>query len=257
MTKIVRLPAFEDNYLWLVQGRNQKAFVVDPGDAKPVLDYLEQNDLVLTDILITHHHADHIGGVNTLLASFPDCNVFGPSTSRFTMVTHPCQNGDSIKPEATIDTYEVISVPGHTIDHIAFYAKPNLFIGDTLFSVGCGRLFEGTPEQMHQSLESIKSLPNDTKVFCAHEYTKSNCDFALNVTPRNDALLSYSKQVNILRKADAATIPTLLATEKLVNPFLRVSESDVRQAVIEKFSMNQNCSDTEVFANLRKWKDSF
>lgn len=257
MTKIVRIPAFNDNYIWLGEDNRHLAFVVDPGDSKPVLDYLTDNNLTLTDILITHHHADHIGGVQALLEVFPSCKVYGPQTARFTMVNQPCKEGDLIEPEAADSPYQVLFVPGHTSDHIAYYSKPNLFIGDTLFSVGCGRLFEGTPEQMYHSLEKLKKLPNDTKVFCAHEYTTSNCEFALAVTPNNEQLLSYSQQVKLLRSADAATIPTILATEKLVNPFLRVSEDDVRQAIINKFCLTDESSDVEIFAHLRKWKDNF
>ena len=256
MSKIARIPAFNDNYLWLGHS-NHQAYVVDPGDAKPVLNFLRDNELELTDILLTHHHADHIGGVDELISHYPNCNVFGPDTQRFPMVTAPCKQGDKIHTTATSTTFEVFEVPGHTIDHIAFYSAPNLFVGDTLFSAGCGRLFEGTPEQMFESLNKIKTLPEDTKVFCAHEYTEANCTFALAVTPQNEQLKSYYQQVKLLRKADAATIPTILATEKLINPFLRVNDEQVKESIIEKFGLEPDSSSTKIFEHLRKWKDNF
>ena len=257
MSNIVRIPAFTDNYIWLSVDDRGNALVVDPGDARPVIDYLEHRQFNLTDILITHHHQDHIGGVDELTKAYPNVNVFGPATERFPMVTVPCQALDDIEPISGDHSYRVLEVPGHTTDHIAFYSAPNLFIGDTLFSAGCGRLFEGTPQQMLTSLTKLLTLPGDTKIYCAHEYTQANIEFAINVTPYNKQLLSYKQQVEMLRKAGAATIPTILATEKLINPFLRTHQEDVIEGVRKKFDLKEETSQLEIFSKLRAWKDTY
>lgn len=257
MNTITRIPAFNDNYIWLTHNDEGQAIVVDPGDASVVMSYLNDNNLVLTDILVTHHHPDHIGGIDTLLTSFPGCQVYGPPTERFHMVTHPVYNHDVIAPIACDTDIQVFNVPGHTSDHVAYLYADNLFVGDTLFSVGCGRLFEGSPADMMRSLKALSQLDKNTKIFCAHEYTIANCDFALAVTPTNTSLVSYAQQAKLVRAAQKATIPSLLATELLVNPFLRTDKSDVRQAIIEKYSLSNDASELEIFTKLRAWKDTF
>jgi hydroxyacylglutathione hydrolase len=249
-----RLPAFSDNYLWLFhQPDSRLAYVVDPGAAEPVLQALTDLDLDLSGILITHHHPDHVGGVNSLLhhTSVP---VYGPPSIQQT--THSLVDGDQLTLDGT--HFEVLDVPGHTLDHIAFFEAetPLVFCGDTLFAGGCGRLFEGSPEQMWRSLSRLAALPPKTKIYCAHEYTKTNLLFAQAVEPENRALQERLKQVIQLRNQAQATVPSSLAEELATNPFLRVTQNAIKQAAISR-GLPAGGTAADVFAIIRRWKDQF
>jgi hydroxyacylglutathione hydrolase len=254
--KIIPLPAFADNYLWLVHD-GSRALVVDPGDAQPVLDALQRAGLQLTAILVTHHHADHTGGVQAL-RNATGAEVFGPAGEDIPAPFTPLAGGDTI---TALDLpWTVLDVPGHTAGHIAFYSPdvggaPLLFCGDTLFSGGCGRLFEGTPAQMLASLDALAALPGATRVCCAHEYTLSNLKFALAVEPGNLDLIHYEAACQALRARALPTLPSTLAVECQINPFLRSRESTVKQAVQGWRATAED--ETAVFAALRQWKNEF
>lgn len=254
--KIIPLPAFADNYLWLVHD-GRRALVVDPGDAQPVLEALQQAGLQLTAILVTHHHADHTGGVQALREA-TGAEVFGPAGEDIPAPFTPLGDGDTLM--ALGVQWTVIDVPGHTAGHIAFYATdidgaPLLFCGDTLFSGGCGRLFEGTPAQMLASLDRLAALPGATQVCCAHEYTLSNLRFARAVEPGNQDLRQYEEACRALRAQALPTLPSTVAMERRINPFLRSRERTVRQAVQEWRATADD--ETAVFAALRQWKNEF
>ncbi|WP_374627764.1 hydroxyacylglutathione hydrolase [Pandoraea sp.] len=254
------VPAFQDNYLWVVDN-GKDAVVVDPGDAMPVLAYLRSRGLTLRAILITHKHADHIGGVATLLEHF-DVPVHGPAHEAIACVDHPHSGGETVRIEAPAMTLTVIDVPGHTAGHIAYFLSadatgtPHLFCGDTLFSCGCGRLFEGTPAQMLASLDALAALPPATLVHCAHEYTLSNIRFALTVDPDNAALAAWHDEATARRAAGRPTLPTTLAQERLTNPFLR-SDAPAIVAFAERHAERTQLSREAVFAAVRGAKDTF
>ena len=258
--KLIALPAFSDNYLWLWQ-QDQQAVVVDPGDAAPVLQALADAGLKLAAILVTHHHADHVGGVRELhLAT--GAQVYGPAREEVPAPFTPVMQGDAL--ELLGRTVQVLDVPGHTAGHVAYFLPntqqgPVLFCGDTLFSGGCGRIFEGTPAQMLASLDLLTSLPANTQVCCAHEYTLSNLRFACAVEPRNTALQAYTAHCQQLRAEGKPTLPAQLGTELQINPFLRARHPDVRQAVAHHagLSANEQNDDVAVFAALREWKNDF
>jgi hydroxyacylglutathione hydrolase len=259
---LVPLPAFADNYIWMLHD-TRSALVVDPGDAAPVFDALQRSHLQLAAILVTHHHADHTGGV-AALRNATGAKVFGPAHERIPQPFTPLAQGDGI--DALGLHFEVIDVPGHTAGHIAYFlpagdpAAPLVFCGDTLFSGGCGRLFEGTPAQMLASLDALSALPDDTRVCCAHEYTLSNLKFARAVELGNAELAHYTAQCEAARARSEPTLPSRLATERRVNPFLRSRESTVRQAVQAHAGLAAQIADideTEVFATLRQWKNDF
>ncbi|EOD80277.1 Hydroxyacylglutathione hydrolase [Grimontia indica] len=252
MLSVTSIPAFNDNYIWLLKNDDNHCVVVDPGDAKPVLETLNNEGLTLNGVLVTHHHNDHVGGIRTLLEHFPGLSIYGPATDRFPMVNHPLKHGQSFT--LFNSDFTVFHVPGHTLDHIAYYAEGMLFCGDTLFSAGCGRLFEGTPKQMHQSLTHLASLPDDTLVFCAHEYTLSNLKFALAVEPNNTALNEYVVEAKALREKNIPTLPSSIGKEKCINPFLRAHIDSIKAAVSQGAT---DSTDTETFAALRRWKDEF
>lgn len=256
--KIDALRAFNDNYIWAITEQNQLS-VVDPGDAQPVLDFIRQTGLELRSILVTHHHGDHVGGIEALLAAHP-VPVFGPHCENIRQISEAVNDGDEIDifcgSTSKPITFRVISVPGHTRGHIAYYHAPALFCGDTLFGAGCGRLFEGTPAQMLESLDKLADLPDDTRVFCAHEYTQNNLRFAQTVEPDNNALALRVSRVAALRAEDTPTVPSLLIEERATNPFLRVRTHSVRDAV-SRFSGEELTQDTEVFARLRAWRNDF
>ncbi|MCW5595444.1 MAG: hydroxyacylglutathione hydrolase [Rhodocyclaceae bacterium] len=255
---IQALRAFEDNYIWLLRD-GHRAVVVDPGDEAPVLQYLAGQDASLAAILLTHHHGDHTGGVAGLLAR-KQVPVFGPAGESIAGITHPLREGDTVVLPGSQDRLQVMEVPGHTQGHIAYYGifkgQGALFCGDTLFGCGCGRLFEGTADQMWTSLNKLAALPGDTLAYCAHEYTQSNVRFALAVEPGNAALLARAAQVAELRAANLPTVPFTLGEELETNPFLRSGQPDVAAAA-ERHCGTRLPGANAVFAVLREWKNSF
>ena len=256
---VLTVPAFKDNYLWLIHD-GVNAAVVDPGDAGPILAALDAHGLTLTAILLTHHHADHIGGVPRLLehTSVP---VFGPRNDGIVAVTHPLGEGDEIAVPGLDLALSVLDVPGHTLGHIAYVRAAGganwLFCGDTLFGAGCGRLFEGTPAQMADSLAKLAALPDDTLVFCAHEYTLSNLRFAEAVEPGNRALQMRIENDSKLRGTNLPTIPSNIAIEKGTNPFLRAGEPTVAAGLVAAGRLAPGADKLAVFTALREWKNSF
>lgn len=263
--KVSSIRAFSDNYIWVLDQDGTDLCIVDPGDAAPVLAALHAYNLSLSSILVTHHHADHTGGINALLAEFPGTPVYGPRCNKIESITHPLGEGDSLS-VAGIE-FTVISVPGHTLDHIAYFAPCDLdkegarsallFCGDTLFAGGCGRIFEGNPYMMYKSLEKLASLPGATMVYCAHEYTLGNLRFALHADPCNPDIIERIQQVNDALNAGIPSVPSMLLVELRTNPFLRCHTNGVRSAVTEKMAISADSSDIDVFAALRRWKDGF
>lgn len=259
MIQIDALPAFSDNYLWLLQDvTRRECAVVDPGDAAPVERWLQSHPgWKLTDILVTHHHADHVGGVARLKAE-TGARVLGPADEKIPARDVALEDGDRV--EVLGLGFEVIHVPGHTLGHIAYYHKdqqsPLLFCGDTLFAGGCGRLFEGTPAQMHASLSRLAALPGQTRVYCAHEYTLSNLRFARAVEPANPEVLARFEEVSRWREQGKISLPSSIALELATNPFLRVSEISVKKMADER-SGEETRAPEEVFATIRRWKDQF
>jgi len=253
---LIPIPAFDDNYLWLLHD-GRRALVVDPGDAGPVLRALDERALQLESILVTHHHADHTGGVDALRDT-TGARVWGPAAERIPQPYTHLKGGDTA--HALGLAFEVIDVPGHTAGHIAYYTpdmngKPLLFCGDTLFSGGCGRLFEGTPAQMLASLDKLAALPGNTVVCCTHEYTLSNLRFAVAVEPGNTELAAYQAKCVQLREQGLPTLPTSIAQELLINPFLRTRQATIMQAA-RHFDASAR-DDTTVFAAIRQWKNQF
>ncbi|MBA3592156.1 hydroxyacylglutathione hydrolase [Methylibium sp.] len=255
---LIALPAFTDNYIWLLHDGSE-AIVVDPGEAAPVVRALDEHGLKLGAIVVTHHHADHVGGVDALRSRLvPQGVVWGPAGGRIPQPYTPLEDGDAVELFGT--RFSVIFVPGHTRDHIAFFGQPAgeaplLFCGDTLFSGGCGRLFEGTPAQMHDSLVRLAALPGNTRVCCGHEYTLSNLKFAHAVEPDNTAVIDYTRRCQALRERDLPTLPSTIAVEQQVNPFLRVESKQVRASVRTRDS--GACDAVSVLAALREWKNDY
>jgi hydroxyacylglutathione hydrolase len=245
------IPAFKDNYIWLLS-RGRSAFVVDPGEAALVMARLEADGLRLEGILITHHHADHQGGVAELKARYQP-EVYAPAKESITGCTRSLDGGERI--EVLGETLAVMAVPGHTLGHIAYHAPGMLFCGDTLFGAGCGRLFEGTPAQMAASLASLAALPDDTLVYCAHEYTEMNLRFALAVEPENLSLRQRVARVAAQRAAGLPSVPSTLAEEKATNPFLRCAEPAVIEAGLQREAVDR--SETAIFTAIRGWRNVF
>ena len=253
---LIALPAFTDNYIWMLHdGTN--AVVVDPGEAAPVLAALDERHLALSAILVTHYHGDHVGGVDALRARLHG-PVYGPRRESIPAPFVPLDDGDEV--EVLGLPFRVIDVPGHTAGHIAYFhagrdGAPILFCGDTLFSGGCGRLFEGTAEQMHASLARLAELPGETRVCCAHEYTLSNLKFARAVEPGNAALARYAADCEATRAAGRPTLPSRIAVEREINPFLRCGHDEVVRAAAAHGATS--AAGPEVFAALRRWKNDF
>ncbi len=270
---LVALPAFSDNYLWMLHD-GQQALVVDPGDASPVIAALDALGLTLAAILVTHHHPDHVGGVDALRPRLQGL-VYGPARETMPQPCVPLEDGDTVQVMGL--QFEVIDVPGHTAGHIAYFlgepdaakstglsadsaasdadVTPILFCGDTLFSAGCGRLFEGTPAQMHQSLLRLAALPGNTRVCCAHEYTESNLRFATAVEPGNSDLAAHVLTCRALRASGQATLPTTIARERAINPFMRCDNAAVISAALLHGAADQ--SGPAVLGALREWKNNF
>ena len=254
MFDVIRIPAFKDNYIWLLR-KGASAVVVDPGDATPVIELLLRENLSLSSILITHHHKDHQGGVGMLLAHLPSTEVFGPAQESITGMTRPLRGGECLRLAGIEAEMRVFAVPGHTLGHLAYCIEGRLFCGDTLFTGGCGRLSEGTPSMMSASLALLAALPGDTPVYCAHEYTEANLRFALAVEPGNLALRRRADEAAAMRAKGLATVPSTLALETATNPFLRCETAEVAAAARSR-GADEN-DPVAVFAALREWKNSF
>lgn len=257
MLDVIPVRAFADNYLWLVHGLadRRRVAVVDPGDARAVQHALDSAGLELDTILVTHHHPDHVGGVAELVAH-TGATVYGPAREAVPTEYVACGGGDRVDLAGLGLAFEVIDVPGHTSGHIAYYGHGAVFCGDTLFSAGCGRLFEGTAAQMLASLDALSALPDDTRVYCAHEYTLANLRFAMHVEPENADLRAWELTARALRDRDEPTVPTTIGREKRVNPFLRARVAAVQHAA-ERHAGARLATPVEVFAEIRRWKDGF
>jgi hydroxyacylglutathione hydrolase len=256
------LPAFEDNYIWVLADGDRRALIVDPGDAGPVLAAADRG-LIPAGVLLTHHHHDHIGGTARLLERWPELPVVAPHDDRIAMATRRVGDGDRVDLEGW--HFQVIAVPGHTLTHIAFYAATPpgtdggaglLFCGDTLFSLGCGRMFEGSAPQMAASLALLAALPGDTRVCCGHEYTLANAAFARVVDPDNPALRRRTEEAKAMRESGSPTLPSTIASEVACNPFLRCGQTAVQAAVSARLG-RPPADAVETFAELRRWKDGF
>jgi hydroxyacylglutathione hydrolase len=253
MFETIAVPAFKDNYIWLLR-KGSLAVAVDPGDAAPVFAALDRDGLTLGAIIVTHHHADHQGGVAALLERH-EVPVFGPASESITGMTEPLRGGETIMVEAIGTGFEVLAVPGHTLGHLAFYGQGKLLCGDTLFAGGCGRVFEGTPREMHDSLSRLASFPEETAAYCAHEYTAANLRFALAVEPGNRALQQRAREVAEARARGEATVPTTIALERSTNPFLRCDVAEVIASARREGAAADDA--VSVFAALREWKNRF
>jgi hydroxyacylglutathione hydrolase len=255
MAKILPLKALNDNYIWVILNDQSQALIFDPGEAHPVIRFFQENQhITLSGVLITHKHYDHCQGVPEIIRNFP-VPVFGPKHAALDFVDFPQKEKNKIKVEG-FNELHVMEIPGHTLEHIAYYNSNSIFCGDTLFTGGCGRIFEGTSKQMLESLQKICALPNETLIYCGHEYTLANLEFAFTVEPHNPELLNRIHACKKLRKNHQPTVPAKLELEKQTNPFLRCEVPDVIQSV-EKYYQRDFSETVEVFEYLRKWKDGF
>lgn len=260
MFEVRAIPAFSDNYIWaVVHTPSMQALVVDPGDANAVLPYLKEHGLLLEGILITHSHLDHTAGIDGLLEAF-DIPVHAPNSPEIPQATHTVQDGDKIEFHGA--EFFAIHTPGHLPEHVSFYAMldqtPVLFSGDTLFSGGCGRIFSGTHDQLHESLTKLGALPRTTKVYCAHEYTLANLAFAKAVEPDNEDLRQHLAHIESVRADNKISLPSTIGLEKAINPFLRTHEPSVCATVAAREGVSpESLSPLAVFTHLREWKNSF
>jgi hydroxyacylglutathione hydrolase len=252
--EVVPLRAFRDNYIWTLRN-DRYAAVVDPGEAHPVLDYLQRERLELCVILATHHHPDHVGGIAELLAQRA-VPVYGPRGEPISTLNHPVSEGDQVEIPQLGLRFSVLDIPGHTRAHIAYYGANSLFCGDTLFACGCGRLFEGTAQQMVDSLAKLAALPDSTLVYCGHEYTLANIDFAREVEPKNEDLKARAASEAEKRSRDRPTLPSTIGREKKTNPFLRCAQPAVI-ASADKYLGARAGDPVRVFAALRTWKNAY
>lgn len=252
--QVEAIPAFRDNYIWAIHN-SRDCVLVDPGEAGPPLDFLARRELRLAGLLLTHHHHDHIGGVDAILDRHP-APAWGSNDDRMPARSKAVREGNQAAvPEVGL-AFSVLEVPAHTRSHIAFYGHGMLFCGDTLFSVGCGRLFEGTPRQMQASLDKLMELPGDTRFYCGHEYTLANCRFAVEVEPDNKDLRAWMREAERLRAEDRVTLPSTLELERAVNPFLRTRDPAVIAAARRREPLPDERPET-VFGVIRRWKDVF
>lgn len=257
MLNVHPIYAFSDNYIWVIHNHTHAA-VIDPGVASPVIEYLLSKKLQLSAILITHHHHDHTGGNTELLQSF-DVPVYGPHNESIATVSHPLREGDQVNLEEMSLNLMIIDTPGHTRGHIAYYGSNPfnmVFCGDTLFACGCGRVFEGTAQQMYQSLQKLSQLPGDTLIFCSHEYTLGNIQFAKVVDPKNSQLIDFEIAARELRNRNVPTIPTTLTLERKINPFIRCEQQEVINSA-QNYSGKLLPDPVAVFTALRAWKNHF
>jgi len=249
---LISIPAFQDNYIWVLVDDEQHCIIVDPGDAAPVLKAIEANGWQPEAILLTHHHNDHVGGVPALRAKFPHLVVYGPQETHDKGTTRVVKDGEKVIIRGC--ELSVFATPGHTSGHISFFSFPYLFCGDTMFSGGCGRLFEGTPTQMYQSFQKINALPDETLICCAHEYTLANMKFSLSILPEDPAIQDYYHKVNELRVKKQNTLPVILKNERKINLFLRTDDIDLINKINQETNLQQP---EERFAWLRSKKDNF
>lgn len=249
---LISIPAFQDNYIWVLSENNGKCLIVDPGEADPIMLAIEQYGWRPEAILLTHHHNDHVGGVPALLQKFPSLAVYGPQETANKGTNRVVNEGDKIN--LLGHEFTVIATPGHTLGHLCYFSYPYLFCGDTMFSGGCGRLFEGTTNQMYQSFNKLNALPEDTLVCCAHEYTLSNLKFAVSILPHDRDLNEYYRKVKELRAKNQITLPTTLAEERKINVFLRTQDIDIIDTINKETTLQQP---EQRFAWLRAMKDNF
>jgi len=256
MLEIIPLAALKDNYIWLLKNKaSGHIAIVDPSEAEPVLKLIESEGLIPIAILITHHHWDHVGGIAEIAEKY-NIPIYTPKTESVEGSTHPVGEGDVIDLDKLNLKLNILDVPGHTAGAIAYYAEGMVFSGDTLFTAGCGRMFEGTPPQMHASLSKFKNLADDTLLYCGHEYTESNLQFAAVVEPENKAIQRRLIQTKKIRDKNQCTVPATLKQEKASNPFLRCEQNSVINAA-NKHSGKKLDKPHEVFAEIRRWKDNF
>lgn len=257
--QIIPIPAFKDNYIWLIH-HDKQAIIVDPGDAEPVIEALSRLKLDLNTILITHHHHDHIGGVSKLINTFPTVKVYAPKLEHYDFSHIAVDENDIVDLSEFNLKFDVIALPGHTLGHIAYYtnyyANNILLCGDTLFGAGCGRLFEGTPEQMYYSLQKLAALPENTQVYCTHEYTLHNLNFALTLEPHNQALINRHHQTMQLRLSLIPSLPSSIILELATNPFLRCNSLEIK-ASVEKLTRQKNPTELQVFTTIREMRNHY
>jgi hydroxyacylglutathione hydrolase len=257
MLTVTPIPSFTDNYIWMLRNEKNQAVVVDPGDAQVIINALDQHQLNLAAILITHHHYDHTDGVKELREKY-SIPVYGPTDSKFNGISEELNDGDSV--EVLGHSFKIKSIPGHTLDHISYLyddpSSPQIFCGDTLFLAGCGRVFEGTMEQMLSAMQYIKTLDKKTKVYCTHEYSLSNLAFAQTVEPDNIDIKDKIVQCQKLREQNLPTLPNTIENELLINPFLRCDVLSVKQQASVYATLPLD-SELEVFSTIRQWKNVF